>query len=93
MEGWSVGMNVGMGMMDGYQPRRPERASQSGARPIGVSMGMYQAMSGHGLPATQQGYGAYGTSPPGGSDHMSETGRSMGALSNTNPADQNPPVS
>lgn len=31
---------------------------------------------------------AYGTSPPGGSDQLSETGRSM-----TNPADQNPPVS
>ncbi|RXK37390.1 hypothetical protein M231_05377 [Tremella mesenterica] len=87
LEGWSVGMGVGtVGMVSGYVPRRAERLEildRPGAagQPTVVGMG-YQSHTA---------FQGFGSSPPGGSDHMSET-RSLGALSNTNPADQNPPI-
>lgn len=84
MEGWSVGGAVGMGF-DGFTPRR---GHPSQPQPINHA-GQPQAM-GMGGPARE----AFGSSPPAGSDHMSDAGRSMGGvMSGANPADQNPPVS
>ena len=93
MEGWSVGGAVGMGMggLDGLgqhvHQRERERTSGSAAtQPLPIPS-MQQGSSGA--------YGRndpvnYGISPPGGSDQMSEAGRSLGGTAN--PADQNPPV-
>jgi hypothetical protein len=86
MEGWSVG---GMGM--GFEGFTPRRSTHSQPQPI-VHGPSYP--NGYG----QQGMGGgngrdiFGSSPPGGSDQMSDAGRSMGMLSGNNPADQNPPV-
>ena len=92
MEGWSVGGAVGMGMgLDGFghhhgPERERERSSGAATQPLAIPS-MQQGSSGA--------YGRndgmdYGISPPGGSDHMSEAGRSLGGAAN--PADQNPPV-
>lgn len=85
MEGWSVGGAVGMGF-DGFNPRRGNTQSQ----PINnLTQSQSQAM-GMGGPGRE----AYASSPPAGSDHLSDAGRSMGGvISGANPADQNPPVS
>lgn len=84
MEGWSVGGAVGMGF-DGYNSRRgntsqPQAINQAG-QPQAMGLG-------------GQGREIFGSSPPAGSDHMSDAGRSMGGvITGANPADQNPPVS
>lgn len=102
LEGWSVG-----GIMD-YRGAGHSSAAGGGNDRTGA---MYSQIRQFGIPTASNGAGAgapygmsgngvagYGTSPPGaggGSDALSETGRSLGALSNSatnNPADQNPPV-
>jgi hypothetical protein len=82
MEGWTVG---GMSMgFDNYTPRRPQAQAQP------IHSGSYP---GGGF-AAGQGRDLFGSSPPAGSDQMSDAGRSMGMMSSgPNPADQNPPVS
>jgi hypothetical protein len=90
MEGWSVGgMSLGF---DNYTPRRP---TQSQAQPI--HPGSYTGggfASGQGMSAGGNGRDIFGSSPPAGSDQMSDAGRSMGMMSSgPNPADQNPPAS
>ena len=102
LEGWSVGGAVGMGMgLDGYSSqqrpeRERERSSGSGTQPLQIS-NMQQSVLNHGITSagtySVAGWNDpvnYGSSPPGGSDHMSEAGRSLGGA--PNPADQNPPV-
>ncbi|WWC90262.1 uncharacterized protein L201_005195 [Kwoniella dendrophila CBS 6074] len=91
LEGWSVNGAVGIGMMDGYHSARAGqsngRIQDAGAAPgipgyNGTLAGSYGARNGQA--------DTYGTSPPGGSDRLSESGR--GGLSASNPADQNPPI-
>lgn len=93
LEGWSVGGAVDMGMgLDGFtrQPRperERERSSGSGTQPLSISnMQQSGGLGGYGRNDPVN----YGSSPPGGSDHMSDAGRSLGGAAN--PADQNPPV-
>jgi hypothetical protein len=87
MEGWSVG---GMGIgFDGFTPRRP---NHSQPQPIVHGSAYPGAYGQQNVGAVGAGRDAYGSSPPGGSDQMSDAGRSMGLLSGSNPADQNPPV-
>ena len=87
MEGWSVG---GMGMgFEGFTPRRP---NHSQPQPI-VHGSSYPGSYGQqGMGTGGNGREMFGSSPPGGSDQMSDAGRSMGMVSGNNPADQNPPV-
>ncbi|WRT63108.1 uncharacterized protein IL334_000011 [Kwoniella shivajii] len=90
LEGWSVNGAVGIGMMDGYHVNRPTGTGMGQRAPEGLGT--------QGFPNIGDGFGSrssaqqdpYGTSPPGGSDMMSENGR--GLLSGNNPADQNPPI-
>ncbi|WVW81152.1 hypothetical protein I302_103143 [Kwoniella bestiolae CBS 10118] len=98
LEGWSVNGAVGIGIMDGYQNTNRSIPYSSSAR------GQAQAQDGTGIPPSIPTYGGngyatgkngqndalYGTSPPGGSDRLSENGRAL--LSGNNPADQNPPI-
>ncbi|WWC67413.1 uncharacterized protein I206_101321 [Kwoniella pini CBS 10737] len=88
LEGWSVNGAVGIGIMDGYhsQTRGGLRGDDNGTAPSIPSFG--GGSSGYGSRNGQN--DAYGTSPPGGSDRLSENGR--GLLSGSNPADQNPPI-
>ena len=86
MEGWSMG---GAGMaFDGFTPRRP---NHSQPQPI-VHGSAYPGNYGQQGMGPGNGRDMFGSSPPGGSDHMSDAGRSMGMMSGNNPADQNPPV-
>jgi len=89
MEGWSVGGAVGMGMgLDGFHThqRERERSSGSGTQPLAISNMQQGGINSYGRNDPVN----YGISPPGGSDHMSDAGRSLGGAAN--PADQNPPV-
>jgi RNA recognition motif-containing protein len=86
MEGWSVG---GMGMgFDNYTPRQPGRTQPQPIHPGASYPGPYGQQG----VAPGSGRDVFGSSPPGGSDQMSDAGKSMGLLSGNNPADQNPPV-
>lgn len=93
--------NSGTSGMHASQQSLSQTQSQTQAQPINSpphqqsSLASTLAMSGLGNGVSQSmgmyGRDTYGTSPPGGSDQLSETGRSMGT--GANPADQNPPVS
>nr|XP_018266045.1 uncharacterized protein I303_00014 [Kwoniella dejecticola CBS 10117]OBR88203.1 hypothetical protein I303_00014 [Kwoniella dejecticola CBS 10117] len=85
LEGWSVNGAVGIGIMDGYrnQSHGGLRGEENGTAPSIPSFG--------GGYASRNGQNdVYGSSPPGGSDRLSESGR--GLLGGSNPADQNPPI-
>lgn len=105
--GGAVGMGFNAPGLDGYlrgsgsqQSRDGGKTNSSGANSqqqrggAGVSQGMGPgsglAVGGGMYP--MRGDMTYGSSPPGGSDQLSETGRGM-ALNTVNPGDQNPPVS
>ncbi|ORY26951.1 hypothetical protein BCR39DRAFT_506429 [Naematelia encephala] len=89
LEGWNIG-TMGIGLDNGYRnstqasgERQRERSGGSQSS-TGIHMQAPQALSG------SLGRGAdvnFGSSPPGGSDHLSDGGRGLG-----NPADQNPPI-
>lgn len=87
MEGWTVG-GLGMGF-EGFTPRRPVHSQP---QPIDHGPSYPGTYSQPAMGAGGNGRDLFGSSPPGGSDQMSDAGRSMGMLSGNNPADQNPPV-
>ncbi|WVQ82785.1 hypothetical protein IAT38_004917 [Cryptococcus sp. DSM 104549] len=89
--GAAPGSGVGVGVPAGPAVQRRALGSQSqqgglGHAGYGLGMSAPGAGGGYGLRAGHEGYG---TSPPGGSDHLSETGR---PVVGANPADQNPPI-
>jgi hypothetical protein len=65
---------------------------QRGGAGLAQGMGTGSGLAVGGGMYPMRGDMTYGTSPPGGSDQLSETGRGM-SLNTVNPGDQNPPVS